>query len=61
LDLGGKEGKLIYSLTDKSGKPVDDAKVKLVISRPVNDAKDIHLKPTISLKTFTFQKKADGI
>ncbi len=46
LDLGSKNGKLIYTISDKSGKPVSDAKVDLVISRPVNDAKDIPLKPT---------------
>ncbi len=46
LDLGSKKGKLIYSLRDKKGNPVSDAKVELLISRPVNDAKDIPLKPT---------------
>jgi len=46
LDLGSKNGKLIYSLRDKKGNPVSDAKVELLISRPVNDAKDIPLKPT---------------
>ena len=46
LDLTGNNGKLVYSLTDKNGKPIGDAKVDLVISRPVNDAKDIQLKPT---------------
>ncbi len=46
LDLNDKNGKVIYTLHDKSGKELSDAKVELVISRPVNDAKDISLKPT---------------
>ena len=46
LDLSGKNGKLIYSLSDKNGNPISNAEVNLVISRPVNDAKDIPLKPT---------------
>ena len=46
LDLDGESGKLIYSITDKKGKPVDDAAIELLISRPTNDAKDIALKPS---------------
>ena len=46
IDLGSKSAKIVYMLTDKSGKPVDDAQAKLVMSRPVSDAEDISLKPT---------------
>ena len=57
LDLAGKNGKLVYSLTDKNGKPVSDAKVHLVISRPVNDAKDIPLEPTkVENGNYIFEK-----
>ena len=38
--------KIVYALTDKSGKPINDAKMELIISRPVNDAKDMKFTPT---------------
>ena len=46
VNLGTKEGRVIYEIRKKDGTPVNDANVKLVLSRPVNDAKDIVLKPT---------------
>ena len=45
FDLG-KDGFILYKLTDKQGKNVNGATLELVISRPSNDAKDIKLQPT---------------
>lgn len=46
VNLGGKDGEIVYEIRKKDGTPVNDANVKLVLSRPLNDAKDIVLNPT---------------
>jgi hypothetical protein len=46
FDLAKENGFIRYSLMTKDGKPVNDAKMVLVLSRPINDAKDITLKPS---------------
>ncbi|SFV60194.1 hypothetical protein MNB_SM-7-717 [hydrothermal vent metagenome] len=46
FDLKDANARLDYLLVKKDGTPVNDAKFDLIISRPVNDAKDIKLSPT---------------
>ncbi|MDD4883335.1 FixH family protein [Sulfuricurvum sp.] len=44
-----------YKVTDKSGKPVNDAKVEAILTRPDNKDSDINLsKPTVTEGTYTF-------
>ncbi len=46
IELSAGDEKIVYTITDKQGKPVLDAKLELVLSRPVSDAADIKLEPT---------------
>ena len=46
IDLGKKEGIIRYSIMSKSGGAVNDAKIELVLTRPIADAKDLKLTPT---------------
>ncbi len=46
IDLGKKEGFIRYLITTKKGKPVDNAQIELVLTRPIADAKDLKLTPS---------------
>ncbi len=56
ITLSTNGSKLIYKITTKEGKPVDNAKLTLVISRPTKEFKDIKLNP-VSVKNgvYTFE------
>jgi len=55
-ELGKKDAYIEYTLHTKDGKPVNDAKMKLVLTRPISDAKDIVLRPTqIKNGTYSFE------
>ncbi len=45
-NLDPKNTTVVYSLVDKKGNPVNDAQMELVVSRPVNDAKDMKFSPS---------------
>ena len=45
-DINAQNAKVVYQVTDKNGNAVNDAKVELIISRPVDDAKDMKFTPT---------------
>ena len=45
-DINTQDTKVVYLLTDKSGKAVNGAKVELIVSRPVDDAKDMKFSPS---------------
>jgi len=53
-----KDGSIIkYKLLTVDGKPVNNAKMKLIISRPVNDTKDITLdKYDVNNGIYRFEK-----
>jgi len=57
IDVFGKTGKVVFKITTKDGKPVNDASIELVLQRPVNDAKEVKLLKPTSIKDgiYTFE------
>ena len=56
VDVFGKTGEVSFKITSKDGKPVNNAKIELVLQRPVNDAKEIKITQPTSIKdgVYTF-------
>ena len=60
--LNADNAQLIYKITTKDGKSVNDAKVKVIITRPQTHNEDMTLNaPKIDNRTYSFETKLPGI
>ncbi len=60
--LDVNDSQIVYKVTTKDGKNVDDAKVKIVITRPQTHVEDFTLEnPKVSNGTYRFDTKLPGM
>ena len=60
--LNADNAKIVYKITTKDGKSVDDAKMKIIVTRPQTHEFDMTLNnPKVSDGIYTFETKLPGI
>ncbi|MBU0633055.1 FixH family protein [bacterium] len=60
--LNAEGSQIVYKVTTKKGANVDDAKVKVIVTRPQTHDYDMTLEnPTVSNGTYSFETKLPGI
>jgi hypothetical protein len=60
--LNPNDAKIVYKITTKNGQPVDDAKLKVIVTRPSTDRFNVTLeKPPVESKgIYTYTTKLSG-